>query len=688
MLRKSASVHAALAVALLTPTLAFADSTLLNLPTAQAMTGLEVLYGVQNGADVKISVSQIGSFVALNTDFTAVLAKANNLSDVASVPLARANLGIGAIGLLNTIDGVPICATTACTGNFSTLSINGVTSPNVIPYISIKSSPYNAKGDGVTDDSPAFIAAFSNTTSAAYYVPPGTYRIPCGVYFTASASASFVGPGNGLATIKYDPGCTITSTLMAWNNKNGLDFHDLTVDFNNPTIPASPFQIGLGFFSQSGNSTGLRVYNNQFINAVDRMLMVTVAAGSTFTYNNIFIHKNYLEMTTGRLDNQGIALTQSTGFISGADVSDNIQVGTAIQFDASHSVLHGNDVSGYGFGTGIFTPEDVNDTNNVISNNIEHDAPTGVDSNGTATGGIENGASFTTISGNIAFNIGGTGIGNFGNNNFIIGNTASNIGQNGSSGDGGILDQAGISLLLDGAFASKNTTVTGNKTYDTGSGTTKYGYGEQVGYTGVATLRSNDFTGATQALNIVSPNTTSDAGFISTVSNPISAPASSLVFAPASGLDTASYHSWRLACHDINPHSVETVGIQVGEGVGGSFVWETGAHYDVQELIVSSGTPVVLSSATLTSLQIGSDSWDDTNGNPGSFSVDIGNLAPAAPNNKVMRVAGSYFKSGANYGSVTGTGAWVGDTNAITALRVVTAGGDNLSGSCTLTGAP
>src|SRR5690349_1853409 len=44
-------------------------------------------------------------------------------------------------------------------------------------YLNVKSAPYNAKGDGVIDDSSAFLAAINDAYSnnLVVYVPSGTY---------------------------------------------------------------------------------------------------------------------------------------------------------------------------------------------------------------------------------------------------------------------------------------------------------------------------------------------------------------------------------------------------------------------------------------------------------------------------------------------------------------------------------
>ena len=47
--------------------------------------------------------------------------------------------------------------------------------PDISPGVSVKD--FGAKGDGVTDDSQAFLDALANVRSGAIEVPPGRYRI-------------------------------------------------------------------------------------------------------------------------------------------------------------------------------------------------------------------------------------------------------------------------------------------------------------------------------------------------------------------------------------------------------------------------------------------------------------------------------------------------------------------------------
>lgn len=82
------------------------------------------------------------------------------------------------------------CSRSLPVPNSETGTCNGI--------VNVKSAPYNAKGDGVTDDTRAFTAAKTDTNTI--YLPPGAYKI---AGFDGS-DVSLVGAGRGVTTIHGD----------------------------------------------------------------------------------------------------------------------------------------------------------------------------------------------------------------------------------------------------------------------------------------------------------------------------------------------------------------------------------------------------------------------------------------------------------------------------------------------------
>lgn len=552
---------------------------------------------------------------------------------------------------------------------------------------------FGAKGDGIVSDAAAFTAAFARTDNPRILLPPGIYRIPCGTYFTAASAVSFVGAGREASIIKYDAGCTLTQNNMTWDGKSGVVLKDLTIDFNNPVVPAT-LKVGVGFYAYSGDVRGAVIDNVAVINGSDLMFVTAIAAHAGHTFSNPIITNSYITLgTAGLLQNQCIAFTtvDLNGVITGAQVVNNRCVNTGIQYEASSGVISGNDISGFKFGTGIFTAYNnvgmaQGCSNVVISDNVIHDTTAGLDSNDVAFGGIENNCINAVITGNNLYNLGGSGINNYARNVTIANNLIRDNGRNGSGGAGGPCDQAGICIAvspLGVPYDSDNLTVTGNKVWDTGGGTQLTGYMEAPGFTGRAVLRGNDFRGggsSPQSIKIASASTNADVEFVSKKAALVTS-VSSLEW---TALDTASFKHWTLQCRNMTPVTAARIGIQVGQGA--TPTWMTGAHYAPVQTYNNGSTVVVSATASATAMWVGADTWDDTQSGTGLFTVEFGDLAYAL-GFKTAKFSGGYTRAAGGLANTVGAAEWINDTTAVTALRVI-ADGVNLYGSCTLAGRP
>jgi hypothetical protein len=143
----------------------------------------------------------------------------------------------------------------------------------------------------------------------------------------------------------------------------------------------------------------------------------------------------------------------------------------------------------------------------------------------------------------------------------------------------------------------------------------------------------------------------------------------------------ATYTNYQLVCTGVFPATnATTINIQVGEG--GTPTWETSSYFYARITISSQGTTVSgnVSEASAGVLVVTGNT--NTIAASASFVAYIMNATSTNTtkmiNLQVNELDGHVFPS---YGG----GAYTGDTNAITAVRVIAATG-NISGNCTLYG--
>ncbi len=556
--------------------------------------------------------------------------------------------------------------------------------------VSIKD--FGAVGDGVTYDTAAFTAAFALTTPTDVYVPAGTYRIACNSKFTAAGSVSFIGDGKGVSTIKLDAGCTIPANgMFEYAVKNNIEWSNLTLDLNTPAAAGS-LRVGLLFTAYSGNADRLHIHDIEIKNGTSPIMLMAVGASGANTYSNVIIENNQLSLTVAATtQNQCIALTtvNAAGYIPSALVAKNTCVNSGIQTDGAFTRVIDNDVSGFAFGTGLFTAYSTNPAvqpssrDCVISGNVFHDSPAGLDVNNTPAGGLENNCYRALVVGNLAYNLGGPGFLNYGSETTYEGNTAFDNGKSGTSGGTRPGDPSGFlvneSLIATPLLKSERVNLIGNVAFDTGANTQVYGFYEKASPSNLSTtLRSNVFSGPTKAIS-------SNSAISSTWEYVSEKYATSTASFEWTGLDQySSYRYWQLQCNELAPANVTTFGIQVGQGA--TPTWQTGADYTYQNFILSGGGPAAVQvSGTSTSMLPTANNFDNTQAMNGQFIVMFGDLT--APGRKPFMHNIAYQESGV--GSATGFGNmfFTGNTDPITALRVITGSG-NFKARCTLMGRP
>lgn len=364
-------------------------------------------------------------------------------------------------------------------------------------------SPANTPAQNLAAMTKAFAAADSPKIRFA----PGVYRLACGAFRAASA-ISLIGAGKTATTLQFEKGCQFNGDIFLWDSKSDVAVTDLTIDFNTPATPNKRIN-GLAFHAYSGDTDGLTIRNMRAINATSPVLVIAAAAAGGHRYTNIAITHNYVTLAEAApTQNQCIALTtvNGAGKIPHAVVSYNICINTGIQVDGDYTQVVGNDISKFRFGTAIFaafrsgkgiTGDTATNRFCRIEGNVMHDSPAGLDVNNVAAGGLENSCYQSVVKNNRAYNLGGAGFFNFAAGTSYIDNLAWNNGKQGPVGANSHLNQGGFALednfTESPAYSSQDVTLTGNKAWDDGAGTQRFGYVEFSDRVLHVTLKDNDF---------------------------------------------------------------------------------------------------------------------------------------------------------------------------------------------------
>lgn len=557
----------------------------------------------------------------------------------------------------------------------------------------------SADGNG-TINGPALTNIAADTGSHTFFIPNQTFLLPCSTYYTMASSISFTGTGKGTSILQFLPNCVFPTTpasrqFFLWQNRSRVNLTHFTVDLNNGTNSSSADTNTidvLSFQVNGANVDGLLIDDVSVLNGNQYMAMIDVGVGGNYTYSNVNILNNTITQTPSH--NYDLCIQFSTlqgqGFIPSARIQNNTCYGADIQFDGAYTKVVGNDVSNFAFGAGINgTSESGTTPSNygcLISNNFIHDSAaisfTGNDSNNTSAEGLENECVSSTVTGNYFYHLGGQGVQNYATNANYVGNYAVDTGgciNNGTP----CAPQAGFvnwNVGSQSQYAAANVTFTGNFAFDDNafpSNRQLYGFLEKsTGFPYNTTFRANHFTGPTQGESIPSADTLShDAGYIQ---SSVAASAADIHF---TGLDTASYHRWRLTCVGLVPSVTASVGIQIAEA--GTF--QTTAFYHYNENDSTSGT-ITNNAGNNSIMLMGLNTWTAGLAAPGNFSATFGDLSGTS-GAKVASFTGGYETSGGNTGPFWGMGFWGNDNNAINGIRVVPSTG-TISGTCTLEGYP
>jgi parallel beta-helix repeat protein len=349
---------------------------------------------------------------------------------------------------------------------------------------------YGAGGDGVTNDTAAFIKAL-----AVCAVDGGTCLVPEGTYLIS---------GSGISTGRHRPsvlsGVHLTgagrraSILKAVGvpTDNFLPCEGDNWSVENLTFDMGDYTPSVGCAAIACRGNDWRVSNC----AIIKSGRWGIAA---FGGNNWSIEGNYIRRTVpgARPSTGAILVTASAGVWSNhGRVVANICEGAGITFSGDAGIVARNRVSRSGSGSGIFVAGAPSTHAATITGNICSYGSSGYDAaqggRWWSVNGFEIWAPDSVIYNNVAHDNDGGGIAIGGQNSIVIGNTAYNNGR-AHAGYAGFVARVNPAK---GASASRSIFI-GNVAYDTPypstSATQDYGYLEQAG--GVTDIKhfANDY---------------------------------------------------------------------------------------------------------------------------------------------------------------------------------------------------
>lgn len=338
----------------------------------------------------------------------------------------------------------------------------------VAPYrFSIKH--YGAVVDGVTNDLAAVnlaIAACVAAGGGVVYFPPGTTFISGAInnQTNPTSGVSFEGAGRDVSTIKLSAS-SADSAIFLIRFASNFHVRGLTLDANsvNATVDGTLVCV---------QCTNFDISDNRIKNYIRYGIAMNSVANPT-------INKNRIERTTyeNTIPNEAIVVASTISTSTNVTITNNYCLYSGIEVYASGSFIDGNYIEATGFGAGIVTDVAPSSQYACISNNVCAGG-VGTDSNVVAVQGIECGAVFSTITGNVCYSNAGAGITVFGRDTTVTGNLCFN---NGTVTSGPSKSSYGI-VMADNFIGtnSSNSVLSGNRCFDTSGagGTQEYGYGE------------------------------------------------------------------------------------------------------------------------------------------------------------------------------------------------------------------
>ena len=375
----------------------------------------------------------------------------------------------------------PIGATTPSTGVFTSLATTGWVEATALGFV----------GDNSTDNTSALATLAANASAPHIYWPPGTYR------FNSCAGVSFAAPvvwkGGPGSIIKFV--CTMPAfpTGVLGSNGKAIYMDGMTFDMSSMSNTGGIGTTTFNPFLYIQNLSGFWIQNNNF-------LISPSQTASLFLNNdqNGWVTGNYFSQTAAsRNANQCISMTNSGGLNTGVTIAHNTCLNTAMFVTGAGLKIIGNDISGWGYGSGITNggvPDTAGSGWNEIVGNYTHNSQPWRDANLAEPSGVESWLPHSNITANVVNTVSGSAIGGGGLNTTIASNDLLNWGTCTDAGCAGVITY-GIELdYVSASYNGSNDIIVGNKESNPAAALTAYGYGENAsGMTGIS-ISGNTFS--------------------------------------------------------------------------------------------------------------------------------------------------------------------------------------------------
>jgi hypothetical protein len=378
-----------------------------------------------------------------------------------------------AVQLLPLNGGTQTSETTESSAASTSNSSNATTTGAVTAPISDKGGQlvnvkdYGAVGDGVTNDTAAFIKAL-----AVCAVDGGTCLVPEGTYLISAS---------GISTGRHRPsvlsGLHLTGAgrrasilkIAGMPTDNFLPCEGDNWSVENLTFDMGDYTPSVGFVAIACRGNNWRVSNCSIVKS--GKFAIAAFGGSNWS-----IEGNYIRRTVpgASPSTGGILVTANAGvWSSNGRVIGNVCDGVGIAITGDNSVAARNQVSRSGSGSGIFVQGAPSTHAPTITDNICSGGSSGYDAaqggRWWSVNGFEVWAPDSVICNNIAHDNDGGGFAVGGQNSIVVGNKAYNNGR-------GHQGYAGFNARINpakGASASHSIFI-GNSSYDQ-----DFGYKEQ-----------------------------------------------------------------------------------------------------------------------------------------------------------------------------------------------------------------